>query len=398
MASRRKRAMLHNMLINPLFAEGLHVALLRRMRLIRSEDRAEARRRVVLGVSLAWLPLAILAALAWLGLGNPDAAGFFSDITAQARYLLAVPLLIVADYIVLPRLKALAGCFGGSTLLPPSRQDAFLELMASSRRLSAGPWPSTIVALLAYATVISLAAAVPPAQWAAWQSNPVTHARSLPGWWHLLVSMPMLLGLTLSWVWRWMLWVRVMWRLSRMGPVLVASHPDHAGGLGFLAESARAFTPVVLPLAVIVAATMAHNLVLTGQTAVGHEATPVITAVLAVVITASPPFLFMRVLLAARHLGWERYGELARSMGLVFEARWLDGKTPVDDSTLERPDFSATVDLYGIVTNSCDMRLMLFDYATIVTVAISALLPFAPLWIAAVPFDQLMDKLVGMLV
>jgi hypothetical protein len=176
------------------------------------------------------------------------------------------------------------------------------------------------------------------------------------------------------------------------------SHPDGAAGLGFLADSPRMFIPVVIPLAVVVAATLGHSLVLEGVTAVGHEATPLITAGLAIVVFASPPLLFARVLVAARHDGMLEYGELCRNVGLVFEQRWLGGRTPVDPGVLERPDFSATTDLYGLSVNVFEMKLLLVDYPTLVALALASVLPFAPLWLAAVPFHAVVDHIVGMLV
>ena len=176
------------------------------------------------------------------------------------------------------------------------------------------------------------------------------------------------------------------------------SHPDGAAGLGFLADSPRMFIPVVIPLAVVVAATLGHSLVLEGVTVVGHEATPLITAGLAIVVFASPPLLFARVLVAARHDGMLEYGELCRNVGLVFEQRWLGGRTPVDPGVLERPDFSATTDLYGLSVNVFEMKLLLVDYPTLVALALASVLPFAPLWLAAVPFHAVVDHIVGMLV
>lgn len=376
-----------------LFAEATHIKLLRRARLIPVEDRHEAAQRCVLLFALAWLPLALLV------LTQAGAASlFFRDITAQVRYLVALPLLVVADYIVLPRAEALGRYFLESSLLPPSMREAYRDMASAVRKRSAGPLTALGIAAVVYASMLAMYFILPGPQWAAWQRQGSTGAFSLAGWWHLLVSLPILLGLILSWAWRWLLWVRLLWWLARAGLVLMPSHPDGAAGLGFLADSPRMFIPVVIPLAVVVAATLGHSLVLEGVTAVGHEATPLITAGLAIVVFASPPLLFARVLVAARHDGMLEYGELCRNVGLVFEQRWLGGRTPVDPGVLERPDFSATTDLYGLSVNVFEMKLLLVDYPTLVALALASVLPFAPLWLAAVPFHAVVDHIVGMLV
>jgi hypothetical protein len=376
-----------------LFAEALHVDLMRRARLIRAEDRHEAARRCVLLIALAWLPLALLVLT-----GRGTAAAFFTDITAQARFLVALPLLVLADYIVLPRAEGIGRYFLESSLLPPSLRETYRGVASATRRRSAGAAPTIVIAFVVYASMIALFFILPAGAWAGWQRQPGTAAFSLAGWWHLLVSLPVLVGLILGWVWRWLLWMRLLWWLARSGLVLVAAHPDGHGGLGFIADSPRMFIPVIVPLAVVVAATLAHSLLLEGVTAVGHEATPLITAILAIIVFASPPLLFSRVLVATRHEGLLEYGELCRNVGLVFERRWLGGRTKVDDGALERPDFSATTDLYGLAANAFGMKLLLVDYATLVALALASVLPFAPLWLAAVPFDAVIDHIVGMLV
>jgi hypothetical protein len=376
-----------------LFAEATHVRLLRRARLIRVEDRHEAARRCVVLIALAWLPLALLV------LTQPGAASlFFRDITAQVRYLVALPLLVIADYIVLPRAEALGRYFLESSLLPLSRRDEYRTMASAVRRRSSGLATALCIAAVVYASMFTMYLVLPAAQWAAWQRQTGTGAFSLAGWWHLLVSLPMLMGLILSWAWRWLLWVRLMWWLAHAGLVLVPAHPDGAAGLGFLADSPRMFIPVVIPLAVVVAATLGHSLVLEGVSAVGHEATPLITAGMAIAVFASPPLLFARVLVAVRHDGMLEYGELCRNMGLVFEQRWLGARTPVNTDALERPDFSSTTDLYGIAANAFEMKLLLVDYPTLAALAVASVLPFAPLWLAAVPFHAVVDHIVGMLV
>ena len=87
---------------------------------------------------------------------------------------------------------------------------------------------------------------------------------SLAGWWHTLVSVPLLLLLIFGWCWRLALWTRLLWLIARLELRLVASHPDRCAGLSFLGHSVRAFAIVALALAVIVAGRSAHMSLLGG--------------------------------------------------------------------------------------------------------------------------------------
>jgi len=143
-----------------LFSEATHVEMLRRLHLIRLDDRREALGRVAVVIGVAWLPLLLVSLFS---AHTPSMASFFRDAAVHARFLLAVPLFIAADYVVLPRLDSMAQYFAATNLVPPSRMAEYEALLASSRRLSAGVWPSGFLAIAVYALVAILAAVVPVA-------------------------------------------------------------------------------------------------------------------------------------------------------------------------------------------------------------------------------------------
>ena len=57
--------------------------------------------------------------------------------------------------------------------------------------------------------------------------------------------------LLLGWFWRVGLWARFLWLMSRLELKLVPSHPDGAGGLGFLSTSLEAFLPLAFGFGVL---------------------------------------------------------------------------------------------------------------------------------------------------
>jgi hypothetical protein len=64
------------------------------------------------------------------------------------------------------------------------------------------------------------------------------------GWYFGLVSQMIyrfLVGLSL---WKWLLFTFCLFKLSRLDLKLVATHPDHHGGIGFLGPAPMVFAPV----------------------------------------------------------------------------------------------------------------------------------------------------------
>jgi hypothetical protein len=379
-----------------LFAEPLHVTVLRRVHLLRPEDRPVALRRIVIVICIGWLPLAILCLLRFALTHDAAAWSLFTDFGAYARFLVAAPVLILADYITLPRLESNVRHLMQSQLVAAEDRPRLKQLVASSRRLSAGVWPSTISVLVVYAVVLLLAFTIPHGTFPPWHRRDDAHL-SAAGFWHVLISLPLVIGLILSWVWRLGVWIRFLLVVSRMSLQLIAAHPDRAAGLQFLSHSPRSFIPVAFAIGAISAGTLADSVFHKGLSPIDHPATPIATTIVVTLVLMCPPLIFGRVLLHAWHHGVFTYGELARRMGSAFESKWMGPNRVVDRSTLEQPDFSSTTDLYSIVAYAFDMQPFLFDYKIAVMIAIATLLPFAPIWLSVVPAKTVLDHLVGLL-
>ena len=376
-----------------LFAEPPHLGVLRRMRLISRKDLPELVRRAAIAILIGWVPLAVLSiVLTHLRAEGIDRA-FFADIGTHARMLLAVPLLIAAEYIIMPRLEVVGLHFRTSSILAPTARDRFDEIVADTRRLSAGVWPSVVLSIAAYSTVLVLASFVSSESLAAWQRLPGTNALSIAGWWHLLISLPLLLGLIYAWLWRLGIWMRFLHLVAKLDLRLVASHPDRVAGLQFLARSPGVFFPLALAAGIIVAGTMANQVVHQGMPLLGHGSTPVITACVMVLLLISPTLAFSRALFVAKREGVFLYGELASRVGQEFEAKWLRARA--DKSALDVPDFSATTDLYGIAANVYSMHVLPFDYRSAIPIVAAALAPFVPIWLSAIPLKDVIHALIG---
>ncbi|MGO4505130.1 MULTISPECIES: hypothetical protein [unclassified Dyella] len=382
-----------------IFEEPKHVAVLRRLRLIKPAHRTQALRRVLIAVGLAWIPLALLCTGQALVTGHDELLhAFFTDIAVHARFVLAVPILILCEYIILPRLDLTAQHFVTSHIIDASDQTRFDEAVASTRRLSLGVWPSAAMTIIVYTFVITIAITVRQNVLPIWHYAPDSPHLSPAGWWHMLISLPLLLGLLLSWIWRVFVWMRFLRQVSHMGLHLVASHPDKAGGLLFVAFSPRMFAPLALAIGIIIAGTFANEVFHLGLNPLDHPATPLASAAVVVVIFLTPPLVFGRMLLMAWRRGIFEYGALASRLGTQFEDKWLRSGNVVDTESLEKPDFSAATDLYSVTANVYAMRPVLFDARAALALALATLIPFAPIFLTVIPAKVILTQLLKLVV
>ena len=108
--------------------------LLRRAHL--ADDALALVKRRVLVISLfAWLPLLALSALRGQMLGGGVAVPFLADISVHVRFLVAIPLLIVAELVVHRRMRPLVNQFLEEDLIPESARTRFDAASASLIRL-----------------------------------------------------------------------------------------------------------------------------------------------------------------------------------------------------------------------------------------------------------------------
>ena len=372
-----------------LFENAPPVGVERRLGLVRPNSRNVGRRALLL-VSIGWAPLLLLAIAESALAGSDEITPMLREVGLHARYLVAVPLLVLAENVCAPRLNDIVRQFVVGGVVRKSEVGRLDEAVASTRRLLDSTGAEIVVVALAYAFVGAAMISHPLDQAPAWVKGGVASRYSLAGWWHLLVSVPLLLVLIFGWLWRLALWARLLALISRFDLRLVASHPDHCAGLGFLGQSLRAFAIVALALAVIVAGRSAH-LVLAGDELYFNAGVLVAIALLFI----APLFVFSPKLSSTWRRGAFEYGAIAGEVGGAFEQKWL--KDHEDDrAILDQPDFSATTDLYSVASNVFSMRFLPLDLRDLIALAVALLAPFAPVILLAFPLEVIWKRLISL--
>jgi len=355
-------------------------------------------RRAVLAAGIGWLPLAVLTLLHGDFMRPDHANAFILDFGAHARFLIAAPLLILAESLCAPRLAAIARHFSTAGLVAEADRPAYERAVDSTRRLLTSGAAEIAAFVLAYALVAAVIMGKSDTEIPLWHGS-ITGGRlaaTPAGWWGLLVSLPLLLLLQLGWLWRIGLWTRFLWLMSRMKLRLIPSHPDHAGGLKFVGYSLEAFAPLAFACGVLAAGVVLNQVVHRGASPTQFRYLALGVAAFAVLLFGVPPLVFVRRLLQAHHRGVLAYGEFAGRAGCEFEHKWLVGA--VDEQTLRSPDFAPTNSLYAITGNVFAMSRIPFETRSVAILAGAALLPFVPIALLAVPVDVLLRKLGGFLI
>jgi hypothetical protein len=98
------------------------------------------RRRIVVFAIVAWFPLLVLSILDGKAWGERVSVPFLYDIDARVRFLVALPLLILAELVVYQRMRAVVAQFVTLGLVPRAVRGRFRQW--SRLRLAPRLWRS----------------------------------------------------------------------------------------------------------------------------------------------------------------------------------------------------------------------------------------------------------------
>ena len=217
----------------------------------------------------------------------------------------------------------------------------------------------------------------------------------VPKYWYAFFSLPVFQFLLFRALWRWGIWAQLLWRLSRLRLRPIATHPDLAGGLGFLSLHCEGFALVVAGLSATQAGVYANQIIVEGAALTSFTSKVVVFTLAAVVLALGPLIVFSRHLVPCRIIGSLEYDGLATRYTRLFHARWIEEGEPSD--LLGNPDIQSLADL----ESSCDvvrrMRPVPFAPMTAIVIVVAALSPMIPVALLRVPMAELL-KAIGSVV
>ena len=359
-----------------------------------------ARRRVIVISLIAWLPLLILSTLEGNALGSHVVVPFLFDVEVHIRYLVALPLLVGAELVVHQRMRALVAEFLERQLIPSDAMNRFESAVASELRLRNSALAEILLIAIVYGFGILVVwrqyIALDAATW--YVSSSAEGSRlTLAGMWYGYVSLPLFQFLLCRWYFRFFIWTRFLWQVSRIELSLVPTHPDRLGGLGFLSKSVYAFTLLAVAHGVILAGPLANRILYLGARLLEFKAEIAIMVVFVQVLVIGPLLVFSPQLAKTKRTGMREYGTLAERYVREFAAKWLRARAPQDELLAASGDIQGLADLGNSYEVVRTMRLAPVTKEMVLQLAIATLIPIAPLLLTMMPLEELLKTLFGLL-
>lgn len=358
------------------------------------------RKRVFVIAMFAWLPLLVLSALQGRMLPGTATIPFLLDVEAHVRFLVVLPLLIIAELVVHQRMPAIVRQFRECNLIPDGAQARFSAAIASASRLR----DSALVELLLVALVYGVGILVIWRQYVAlnatsWYAAPSGDdiKLSLAGAWYGYISLPIFQFLLVRWYFRLFVWARFLWQISRIQLRLVPTHPDCVGGLGFLGSTVFLFTVFAAAQGALVAGHLANRILFLGGSLPDFKFEIAGVLVLVLCVVFGPLLMFALQLEAAKRRGLREYGALAERYVREFDGKWMRGGRPAGELLMGSADIQSLADLgnaYEVVKTIRDAPI---TRGGVLRIAFAVLAPIAPLLLTMMSLEELTKRLFAVL-
>ena len=369
-------------------------SLLLALRLTKPPSGLGARAAVLLCL-LTWLPLLALSVLQGTAIGTGVKIPFLLDFPVAVRFLLVIPLMIVAERVIDARVTGALRDLAGSGLVANSTVPAFEAMLRGAQRLS-----NSMLAEVAGVAVVIVGVAYLRLELsgslARWQFLPSSEGavRPLAGWWYILVSIPVFQFLFYRWIWRYLVWSWMLWRISRLDLQLIPTHPDRVAGLGILGPAHAGFGVLAFAISSVISAEYAQEFLLGATTIAQSELAIFGYLILMLIVFLGPLFVFPGVLMRIQLNGLRDYGALANRNTLEFDRKWIKGRASAEVPLLGSADIQSLADLANSYAVISQIRYAPMDPRTVLLSIFGCIMvPLLPAALTAVPVDQIVREI-----
>lgn len=362
----------------------------RRVGLIPRQGLGTVRRALFLAL-LTWLPIALWAWIRQRALPGTVPEPLLEHFALHIRCLVAIPLFVVAESVAHGVTTRLFPHFLTSGLVKEEDRGRFQGIVERLLRLRSQtlPWVFLLGLVVAWT---AMAPVVTELHGLVWAGEP-DGTFGFGGQWFLYVARPVFIAFVVAWLWRYGLIVLLLFRISRLDLSVVPTHPDRAGGLGFLEGLPNAFSLVILACSAVIAGTWAHEEVYHGVSLPSLRLPMAAFVVLLLALFLAPLLLFGPILRKARRRALLDYGALLAEHGRLVHRRWILGERLETNELLTAPELGPVADtlsLYGAVRN---MRSAPIGKAAVLAIAVPAVLPIVVVIAIKIPIKDLLLKI-----
>jgi hypothetical protein len=228
-----------------------------------------------------------------------------------------------------------------------------------------------------------------------WHTIPAAPGENLSraGLWFGLVSVPLYRLMMLRWVWVIVMWTMFLRRVVRLRLNCIPTHPDKAGGLGFLKQAQQFFGILSFAGSAVIAGGLANELAYQGATVPGIRNLIIGACLLVLSISIAPVLVVTKKLFETRERGLLAYASLGCTYVMDFDRKWVKSVPPANEPLLGTSDIQSLADLSNSFSVISDMKYVLLDRELLLALGIPTAVPMAVLLLAFSPAKEVIQAI-----
>jgi hypothetical protein len=357
-----------------------------------TRERWNLGRRITLAVVLGWLPLVVITLFS----KRYAVIGLLTDYAVNVRMLIAVPALLAGQILMESTFMTMVRHIRETELLSPSEQAKMDLAIARLVGLRDSVLAEVVIVILVYlhsATMAGSRMGV-AGDWALSGVGAGLHLSSA-GWYYALVSQLLyqfLLGVS---IWKWLIGICFLFRLSRLDLQLVPTHPDQHGGLGFLGMAPLGIVPTVFVLCAAIGSTWRAEILRHEAHLLNFKLDAMVLLVIVLIVAMGPLVFFVPRLVRLNRQGILQYGRLGQLQSMEFHKKWILNLKGHEDDFLAAPEVGTLTDFSASYENIEKLQPFPLDLGTLAGVFLAIAVPILPVVVAEIPFITVLKALLN---
>ena len=357
----------------------------------------------LVSIVITWVPLLIITIFEGTfnsGIKLP----FLQDVAMHVRLLVALPMLLLIRLFIEAKVAVVVKYLSDTLVSAEDKKNIFPKILRRGKRLTNSVWAEIIMLGLVIVITISpikggmMSGLQHETDLWMFAGNEGSHALSMAGKWSIYISIPVFQFILLWWLWRYFVWVLLLFRISRMKLNLEPTHPDLTGGLGILLLAQKYFILFFLAVCTVASGVLMARLISHQDTFNGICIEAIGYIILCLLLVLVPMLFFTGKLMRLKHAGLLQLSKLGFSLSDKFEKEWINDNA-IEKKLTETLASTSTVQDYSTIFRSvAEIRIVPLTVKEVLTMVFLLFIPYIPILFIHFSIVELLQKLFSLLV
>jgi hypothetical protein len=220
---------------------------------------------------------------------------------------------------------------------------------------------------------------------------------SVAGYWAIIISIPIFQFLLLRWLWRYFIWILLLFRLSKAKLNLLPTHADRAGGLAIVMIAQRSFNLIFVAGSIVISGQFIAQIIQDPDSFNAIRVEGIGYIIICIFCILIPLLFFTGKLSKTKNEGLLHLSNLGAELSRKFEREWVNDLSIERRIEEQQVDPSLVFNYAGMYDSVQQLRTIPVTLRDIIGMGITLFMPFIPILFIHFSAWELLQKIAGLL-